>query len=426
VAESDLNREFAVDIVRQLRNAGFVAYWAGGCVRDLLRGETPQDYDVATDARPDAVRELFGKRRTVAVGESFGVIVVVGPKGVAPVEVATFRTEGPYKDGRRPESVAFSSPEEDAQRRDFTINGMFYDPIEDAVLDYVGGRHDLADGIVRAIGNPAARMTEDRLRLLRAVRFAAVLGFELEEQTAAAVRAMSREIGVVSVERITQELRKMLVHPSRRRAVTLCRDLGLLEVILPELVYRNEPNEATLAMLAKLERPSFPLALSVLLRSVPNPRLHRKAADRESDTLWSICRRLKLSNQESDDCLWLHANRTELLGGRGMTTAKLKMLMAYPLFTELMQQTRAKVEVLDLDSSGIEFIELKMREWSAEEIDPPPLVSGHDILQLGVPAGPRVKGLLAQVREAQLNGELRTTEEAMDFVKQSLAESGKR
>ena len=198
-------------------------------------GRVPQDYDVATDGRPEAVRELFGRRRTLAVGASFGVIVVVGSKKSGNIEVATFRTEGPYADGRRPEHVVFSTPEEDAQRRDFTINGMFYDPVAEKVYDYVGGEKDLAAGIVRAIGNPSDRMSEDKLRLLRAVRFAATLEFALEAATADAVRAQAREIRVVSAERITQELRKMLVDLHRRRAMELARQLELLAEIVPEL-----------------------------------------------------------------------------------------------------------------------------------------------------------------------------------------------
>ena len=176
------------------RTRGFAQLWAGGCVRDFLMGRVPQDYDVATNARPETVRELFGRRRTLAVGASFGVIVVVGSKESGNVEVATFRTEGPYVDGRRPEHVVFSTVQEDAQRRDFTINGMFYDPIAEKVYDYVGGEQDLAAGIVRAIGNPADRLSEDKLRLLRAVRFAATLEFELDPATADSIRAQARDI----------------------------------------------------------------------------------------------------------------------------------------------------------------------------------------------------------------------------------------
>ncbi len=202
---TDRNREFAGEVVSRLKQAGHQALWAGGCVRDYLLGRVPKDYDVATDARPEEVRQIFGHRRTLAVGASFGVIVVRGPRGVADVEVATFRTEGPYLDGRRPESVTFATPEEDAKRRDFTINGMFFDPLAQQVLDYVGGERDLGAGIVRAIGDPHDRVREDKLRMLRAVRFAANLDFELDPITASAVREMADQLTVVSAERITQE-----------------------------------------------------------------------------------------------------------------------------------------------------------------------------------------------------------------------------
>ena len=218
------SREFATDVVRQLRAAGYVALWAGGCVRDLLLGRGAEDYDVATSATPEQVRTLFGKRRTLAVGESFGVIIVLPPSKTAePVEVATFRTEGVYLDGRRPTEVAFSTPEEDAQRRDFTINGMFYDPIEQRVLDYVGGEADLHRKVLRAIGDPHARMTEDKLRMLRAVRFAATLEFELDPTTRAAVQLMAPEMRVVSAERIAQELHKVLAHRTRVRGFSCWR-----------------------------------------------------------------------------------------------------------------------------------------------------------------------------------------------------------
>ena len=295
---------------------------AGGCVRDMLLGREPKDYDVATTARPEQVRTLFGQGRTLAVGASFGVIVVLPPRGsdAGQVEVATFRTEGPYLDGRRPESVAFCTPEEDAKRRDFTINGMFYDPIEARVLDFVGGEADLAARVIRAIGDPHDRMREDKLRMLRAVRFTATLDFALDETTAAAVREMAEQITVVSAERIAQELRRMLVDAHRRRAVELCESVGLLEVILPELTAawlesrsKNpsppaplpaEPGRGvklktdskqvdvrakTLAMLPLLASPSFELALATLLHSLPaRPVAH------------DLCRRLKLSNDEID------------------------------------------------------------------------------------------------------------------------------
>ena len=265
-------REFAVEVVQQLRGAGHIALWAGGCVRDFLLGRTPDDYDVATNARPEQVQEVFGRRRTLVIGASFGVIMVLGPKGArtGQVEVATFRTEGPYHDGRRPQHVSFSTPQEDAQRRDFTINGMFFDPVAEEVHDYVGGQQDLKRGVLRAIGEPLQRFREDKLRMLRAVRLATRFAFALDPATALAVREMSAEILIVSHERIAQELKKMLLNQHRARAIELARDLGLLGVIFPELApvwtgYHHEtphgnvsPRWAkTLRMLDLLEQPGF-------------------------------------------------------------------------------------------------------------------------------------------------------------------------
>ncbi len=286
---ADPKREFAVDVVGQLQAAGYRALWNGGCVRDFLMGRPPKDYDVATDARPETVRRLFGHRRTLAVGASFGVIIVVGSKESGNIEVATFRTEGPYLDGRRPEHVEFAGPEEDARRRDFTINGMFYDPISEQVHDYVGGEADLAAGVVRAIGRPADRMTEDKLRMLRAVRFAATLDFQLDPATADAVRAMAPEIHVVSAERIAQELKRMLVDPHRRRAMELARETRVLLEILPELKPVVEAAdgvawETALRRLKLLQQPRFELATAALLAGVPHTapaqRSARKAVER--------------------------------------------------------------------------------------------------------------------------------------------------
>src|SRR5947208_9104318 len=229
-------REFAVDVVRRLRDAGFQGLWAGGCVRDDLLGLVPKDYDVATDARPEQVQALF--RRTVAVGASFGVVEVLGPRtpaGPLKVQVATFRADGSYSDGRHPDAVVFSSPEEDARRRDFTVNGMFFDPLTEQVIDYVGGRDDLRDGVLRAIGDPAQRFAEDKLRLLRAVRFATRFNLTLDPATAHAIRAMAGEITVVSAERIADELRKLLTDPRRAAGMRLMDEVALVTPILPEV-----------------------------------------------------------------------------------------------------------------------------------------------------------------------------------------------
>jgi poly(A) polymerase len=422
-------RTFATEIVRTLVSAGHTALWAGGCVRDLLRGREPEDYDVATDATPEQVRQLFGPRRTLAVGESFGVILVLGPKGSGlQVEVATFRTEGPYADGRRPSHVCFATPQEDAQRRDFTINGMFYNPLTQEVLDYVGGRHDLRMGILRAIGDPHARMTEDKLRMLRAVRFAATLDFELEAGTAAAIQEMAPQILVVSWERIAQELRRMLRHPHRRRAVRLAQQLGLLEPIFPELapVLRNVASPEwthTLETLEALQTDRFETAAAVLLHTLPpDPAVAPKAE--RGETLRGVCRRLRLSNDESEAIAWLVANRTALEGAETFSAARLKRLLAHPLAGELLAVTEAEARARNQESASARFVREYLRHTSPQELHPPPLVTGDDLIALGLSPGPQFKELLETLRDAQLNGEVRTPAEARELARR-LAGSGK-
>jgi len=420
---SDPQIAFAIRVVKELRNAGWEACWAGGCVRDLLRGFAPGDYDVATNATPDQVRTLFGRKRTLAVGESFGVIIVLPPEGLSPIEVATFRTEGTYGDGRRPDSVAFSTAKEDAQRRDFTINGMFFDPIELRVLDYVGGQADLAAGIVRAIGDPHARMREDKLRLLRAVRFAAVLGFELDPVTADAVTEMAPQLSVVSVERIAQELRKMLKHQNRRRAVELCRATGLLEVVLPGWAAREANAAHTLSELDQLEQPSFRLALAVLLQSVPNPALTHRKGTLDPDSVRGHCRRLKLSNDEIDSCLWLHAQQHELDRVTRMSGADLKRLLAHPLSGELLKWYRAQAALRESKGKAYGVLCERKSGWTPADIDPPPLVTGDDLLNMGLKPGPQLKELLEAARTAQLNGEVRTADESRTLVQRLAAQA---
>ncbi len=286
-------RRFAVEVVDQLRAQGFQAFWAGGCVRDQLLQRRPKDFDVATNAVPEEIRRVFGRRRTLAIGAAFGVITVLGLPEAGQVEVTTFRRDAEYRDGRHPDRVEFSSPEEDAQRRDFTINGMFYDPLAEQVIDYVGGQEDLRAGIVRAIGDPQARFREDKLRMLRAVRFASIFDFELEAATLAAIQEMAAEVTVVSAERIAGEIEIMLEEHGRARAVRLLRETGLLAAVLPELVesgeWRVESEEApvsrepvgererqwtrTIALFDSLNEPTFALALAVLLQGMERPAL---------------------------------------------------------------------------------------------------------------------------------------------------------
>src|SRR5262245_29980401 len=267
--DSQRQREFALEIAQKLRTAGFEALWAGGCVRDQLLGITPKDSDVATSAKPDEIRDLFGRRRTLPIGASFGVIMVLGPRDAGQIEVATFRKDAAYSDGRHPDAVTFSDAEHDAQRRDFTINGLFFDPLAEQVIDYVGGQQDLARRVIRAIGDPLARIAEDKLRMLRAARFAARFDFALDAGTLAAIRQQAAELVIVSAERVAAELRLILTHASRAAGVQLLADTNLLEVVLPEaapLLQSREPWTRCVNNLALLHAPTFAMALAALLR----------------------------------------------------------------------------------------------------------------------------------------------------------------
>lgn len=416
--DPEISREFAVDVVRSLTDAGFQALWAGGCVRDLLRGTSPKDYDVASSARPDEVRNLFGRGQTLAVGESFGVILVRGPRGAADVEVAMFRTEGPYSDGRRPDQIAFATPEEDARRRDFTINGMFYDPLEQEVYDYVGGKDDLAAGVLRAIGDPAARMTEDKLRMLRAVRFAAVMEFEIDEATANAVRRMAEEIHVVSPERIAQELTRMLLDEHRRRAMELAMDLGLLCEVLPELdsiapTHDNgssgddEPGPwaRTLQALHLLEAPGLELAFAALLH---------EAVDSESAR--RVCRRLRLSNRETELVGWLLDHASDIAAAPKMKPSTLKRMLSHANVGEQLALARVLRLVNGRDLHPVLFCEQYLRDTPPEQLNPPPLLTGDILISHGHKPGPEFKPLLDAVRDAQLNGEISNEAEALELV----------
>jgi poly(A) polymerase len=438
-------REFAIDVVRNLRDAGFQALWAGGCVRDQLLGLEAHDYDVATDARPEDVRRLF--RRSVAVGASFGVIEVLGPKidgETVHVQVATFRTEGAYSDGRRPdpEHIAFCSAEEDAKRRDFTINGMFFDPLDDQVIDYVGGRADLGAKVLRAIGDPVQRLGEDKLRLLRAVRITARFDLTIEPATAAAIKAMADQVTVVSAERISDELRKMLVHSRRVRALNLLWELGLVKPLLPELVpMKGLPQgppaapagdlwDHVMAVLDRLESPSFALALGTLLHDVGKPRTIGRTPERYTfyhhehvgrDMADEIGLRLKLSNADRERVTWLVEKHQYLADARQMKTSKLKTILAHPGIQELLALHRADALATGKNTDHVDYCEQLLKEWSAEDLNPPRLLTGHDLIRRGLKQGPRFKEILDHVWEAQLEGQIRTTPEAQKLVDKLLA-----
>jgi len=405
-------RDFAVHVVESLRRHGFEALWAGGCVRDQLLGRTPKDYDVATSARPDAVREVFGKRRTLPIGAAFGVINVLGPRGAGQIEVATFREDAQYSDGRRPDSVAFSDARQDALRRDFTMNGLFYDPIENEVHDYVNGREDLAAGVVRAIRDPYERIAEDKLRMLRAVRFAATFQFTIEENTWQAVQQEAASIHVVSAERIAAEMKRMLLDPNRRRAAELLRDSGLLLQILPESAGWNDQASwiKTLRLLEQLHSPTHSMALAALLYELCDQGANSALAR-------IVCKRWRLSNEDTDGAEWITKHASTILNAAKSPWSQVQRLMISPRANELLAFCETLATVQGADRNGVDLCRVKLAE-PEETLNPPPLISGNDLRTAKIPAGPIYKSLLDAIRDAQLNGQVSTAEEALEFAKQ--------
>ncbi len=401
-------RQFAEQIVRTLREAGFEAVWAGGCVRDMLLGQTPKDYDVATNATPVEVRKLFGFHRTLAVGASFGVIVVVGGRKAGQVDVATFRSDGTYSDGRRPDSVTFGTAEEDVKRRDFTINGLLYDPLEDRVIDYVGGQADLANGVIRAIGDPFTRFSEDKLRLLRAVRFAARFDFTLEAQTRAAIEAMADRVVTVAPERIAQELRPMLIHPNRRRAVELLGETGLAQALVPELKPVIEDGTAwkqTLDRLERLKQPPFVVALAAWLLELG------------PETTANVAQRWRLSNKECEEAVWLLKHLDRLREAPTLPWSQVQPMLVNAWATDLCDLAEADAETRGQATDHVAWCREKLA-LPPHELDPPPLISGNDLRALGIPPGKLYSTFLRRVREAQLDGQLTTPQQALAAVAQ--------
>lgn len=444
IPSPERNQAFAEEVVGRLRGAGYQALWAGGCVRDLTLGLTPSDFDVATDATPEQVLGVF-HRRTLPLGEQFGVVRVLGPRGSGlEVEVATFRGDGAYVDGRRPEGVVFSDARRDAERRDFTINGMFLDPFTQEVIDHVGGLADLRAKVLRAIGDPEARFREDKLRLLRAVRFASRFDLTLDPATEKAIVRLAAEVTVVSPERIAQELRRMLVHESRAKALDLTWKTGLLDVIMPQVsamkgLFQGKPVQPegdlwdhTLLVLESLPTsPSFPLAFGALLHDVGKPstrvyhqgrysfhhheRVGREIADK-------LCRQLKLSNADRERVTWLVEYHQYLGEATKLRESRLKRVLAMPGIEELLALHRADALASTGDTRMVDYCENYLREQPSGPINPPPLLTGHDLVRHGLTPGPRFAPLLEQVREAQLDRVINGKREALDYVDQLLSE----
>ncbi len=405
----DAARQFAIDVVRRLQTAGYQALWAGGCVRDQLMGHKPKDYDVATNAKPAQVRELFGHNRTLAIGESFGVISVLGPRDAGQIDVATFRQDDTYSDGRHPDSVRFSTAELDAQRRDFTINGLFYDPITESVLDFVDGQRDLQAKIIRAIGDPAQRIAEDRLRMLRAVRFAARFSFEIETETLSAIRQSAPQIVQVSGERIANELRLMLSHQNRHLAFDLLRGTRLLEILLPERTAcsagSDEQLNAVTRSLEQLRSERFVSALAVIVHDLPD----RAALIAELSSRW------RMSNDEASDVEWItmHVEPVQTADQRPWPTVQ--RMLIHPLIHDAIAVT----ESLNPDTTatrGIKFCRDRLA-WPPERLNPPPLIDGNDLRSLNVAPGPIFRKILEIVRDGQLRGELADKQQALDLAR---------
>lgn len=427
-------RRFAVAVVRQLRDAGYVAYWAGGCVRDELLNRTPKDYDVATNARPEQVQALFGERRTLAIGASFGVIAVLGPKPAGTVEVTTFRRDAEYRDGRRPQSVEYTDAEEDARRRDFTMNALFFDPTENQVIDYVGGRADIDLRIVRAVGDARARFDEDKLRMMRAVRMTSVFGFELEAATRDALKAAADQVTIVSPERIAQEMRGMLGVRGQTTAARLLMDVGLAQAILPEVVPLAKlptPDglrtwwELTLATLQELESSvpvPFGTALAALLLDVGQVG-DSESAQTGAEAARAAARRWRLSNEERDQSSWLVEHQHGLRDGANRPWSQVQPLLAHDYGGELVRLCAARAAALGEPPSDVDFARSRLA-LPREVLDPPTLVNGGDLMKLGLRPGKEFATLLRKLRDAQLDGQVTTREEAVALVERLRTTSG--
>jgi len=425
----------ARSIVVRLAEAGHVALFAGGCVRDRLLGRECHDIDIATSATPRQVQGLFP--RTVAVGAQFGVIVVL--EAGHEFQVATFRADGLYVDGRRPESVQFSTPEQDAARRDFTVNGLFYDPLADKILDFVGGREDLERRVIRAIGNPLDRLREDKLRLLRAVRFAATLGFEVDPATWSAVQRQAPDIGAVSEERIRDELVKIFLSPTRVRGLDLLDSSGLLAEILPEVATLHgceQPPEfhpegdvfiLTRIMLGLLgDTVSVPLVLSVLFHDIGKPptsvvdptgRIRFNGHEHVgADMTRRTMQRLRFSNDIIEDTVAMVKNHMAFKDVQHMRVAKLKRFLARPTINDELELHRVDCTSSHGMLDNLDFLVERRVAFAHEPLIPEPLVTGHDLIAQGRRPGPEFKEILDAVQTVQLEGGLATRESALEWV----------
>ncbi len=422
-------KQNAIEIVKALQRHGYKAFFAGGCVRDMIMDRESSDYDIATNALPQKVIHLFEK--TIPVGVQFGV-VIVAMEG-RQFEVATFRTEGSYSDGRHPDSVAFGSPEDDVRRRDFTINGLLYDPVTDEILDYVGGRADISNGIIRAIGNPFERFTEDKLRMMRAVRFASRFRFTIHEDTEKAIMQLAQTIHVVSAERIREELEKILTGANPHTGIEQLDRLCLLKEIVPEVWNMKGVRQPenfhpegdvfvhTLLCLSKLVNPTWTLAMGVLLHDIGKAvtftetdrirfNLHEKVG---ADMAANICDRLKTSTADKNRITWLVLKHLYFKDAQKMRPNKLKRLFAGDGYSELAELCRIDALASSGDLSDYHFCQETFEKLTHEEVKPKPFITGRDLIAMGLKPGPRFKDILTKIEDEQLDGNLTTRDEAV-------------
>jgi len=435
-----------VEILQRLREAGHEALFAGGCVRDVLMGNEPADYDIATSATPEEVMKLF--RRTVAVGAQFGVVVVL-LRGLS-YEVATFRSDEGYADGRRPQRVTYTEAKEDALRRDFTINALFYDPAKDEVIDYVDGRRDIERRIVRTVGDPFERFEEDKLRMIRAVRFSARFDFPIEQTTLEAIKKFSPNVTQVSWERIGGEIERILTGPNRGRALQILADTTLLKEILPEVhrmigvpqPEKHHPEgdvfQHTKLALDNLCRdsggqPSSVLAFATLLHDVGKPATfeiadrirfngHEVVGGRIAE---KVCKRLRLSGEKRKQIVDIVVNHMRFIPAMEMRESTLKKMLQRETFLDELEMHRADCLASHGSLEIYDFLKEKLESLSEEEIKPPPLLKGGDLIELGFPPGPLFGEILRAVEEMQLEGKLNSREGALEWVRMNYRTNGK-
>lgn len=430
-------RRTAVQIVKRLREAGFEAYFVGGCVRDMVLGRKPYDFDIASSATPDQIEKVFPK--TLGVGKAFGVMVV--REGGESFEVATFREDFDYKDGRRPERVAFSTAKADALRRDFTVNGLFYDPVSRKVLDWVDGQRDARKKVIRTIGKPLERFQEDKLRMLRAVRFAANLRFKIEPATLQAIKKMRKEIRIVSAERVRDELVKLFTGPDPAKGLDWLDASGLLPVLLPEIEALKgceQPKEFhpegdvykhTRLMLSLLKKPTTTLAFGALLHDIGKPKTsradktgrirfngHDRLGAKMADTLLT---RLKFSNEVKEDVTACVEWHMQFKDAPKMKPSTLKRMMQRRTFETELEQHRADCLASHGNLQIWRFLRKKIKTLTQEDIRPEPFLRGRDLIDLGIPPGPQMGRILKSAEEKQLNGDWKSKEEALAWVKTS-------